>query len=93
MYFVVQFLNPKMNLIVPKEWVKDIDEHWEKFVNRSINRNQVFLCFYSENPEAMDDHMCPNRNFPPNFAAGMGDFPNDGCYQAHLLWFKGWYIP
>lgn len=89
MYFVVQLLNPKISLIVPKTWVKGIDGHWEKFVNRSINRNQVFLCFYSEKPEALDDTLRPNGNFVPNFDEMGENFPDAGCYHAKLLWYKG----
>lgn len=90
MYFVVQFLDPKMCSIVPKTWIKDIDAHWEKFVNRSINRNQKFLCFYSEKPEALDDDMRPNGKFAPNFNAGLSEnFPDEGCYYANLIWYKG----
>lgn len=84
MYFVVQFTNPKICSIIPKAWVQDIDEHWEKFVNRSINRNQKFLCFYSEKLER------PDGKFVPNFNAELSEnFPDEGCYFANLLWFKG----
>lgn len=90
MYFVVQFINSKMNLIIPKSWIKDIDCHWEKFVNRSINRNQKFLGFYSEKPEALDGDKRPNGNFVPDFESGLAaTFPGEGCYHAKLLWYKG----
>lgn len=90
MYFVVQLVNPKTNFIAPKQWIEGIDEHWEKFVNHSLNRNQQFKCYYSDNPEAMDNENRPNGNFAPNFAAdSSAGFPNEGCYRVKLLAYKG----
>lgn len=90
MYFVVHLLKSGKHIVVPKTWIQSIDEHWEKFVNKSINRNQKFLCFYSERGEAMNEEGKPNSEFVPNFSLCIDpDFPNDGCYMAKLILYKG----
>lgn len=94
MYFIAYFDTPKLYAIIPKTWVKDIDKHWEKFVNNSINRNQKHLCFYSELPGAMidreDGEKEPNANCVPKFTFGQSNiFPAEGCYAAYLNKYKG----
>lgn len=89
MYFIAHFAVPKMHVIVPKTWVMGIENHWEKFINNSINKNQKFLCFYSERPEAMNQGK-PNAGFVPDFNLGLNHvFPADGCYIANLVLYKG----
>lgn len=89
MYFIAHFLESRIHVIVPQTWVHAIDEHWEKFINNSINKNQKFICFYSERPEAMIQGR-PNDKFVPNFSLGLNHrFPEDGCYMANLLMYKG----
>lgn len=91
MYFVAIFLNEGIHVIIPKSWVLSIDDHWEKFINNSINRNQRFLCFFSEQGDAMIDQK-PNGNFVPNFNLDVDpEFPKDGCYIANLIFYKGMY--
>lgn len=94
MYFIAYFVAPKLHVIVPKAWVFEIDKHWEKFVNKSINRNQKHLCFYSERPGAMIDREDqvkePVVSFNPDFnLAEENIFPAEGCYVANLICYKG----
>lgn len=92
MYFVAYFIKPKIHVIIPMKWVKDIGAHWEKFVNNSLNRSQTFLAFYSENPLAMIEGR-PNVDYIPDFDIETNiQFPADGCYLAKLLCFKGEYF-
>lgn len=89
MYFLVLLLKPKLHVIIPKNWVFGIENHWEKFVNASLNKNQVFLCFYSEEQEALDDRQRPKVDFEPNFESSKNViFPQTGCYEAKLIWFQ-----
>lgn len=53
MYFIAFFIGPQISVIIPKSWILDIDENWEKFVNHSLNRNQKFVCFFSKQANAM----------------------------------------
>lgn len=94
MYFVAYLVAPMLHTIVPKNWIHEIDKHWAKFVNNSINRNQKHLCFYSEQPGAMIDRNDrfkePNASFNPNFNLSQENvFPAEGCYVAHLICYKG----
>lgn len=94
MYFIVYFVKPKLHTIVPKTWIQEVDIHWEKFVNNSLNRNQKHLCFYSEEPGAMIDRNDqvkePNAYFIPDFNLPQNnEFPAEGCYVENLICFKG----
>lgn len=93
MFFIAYFIDAKVHVIVPKTWVFEIDKHWEKFVNRSINRNQKFLCFYSEESDATIYREGlgyePNGNFIADFSLPkIKDFPRKGLYEANLFHFK-----
>lgn len=83
-------MKPKIRVIIPTKWIKSIDQHWEKFVNNSINRNQIFLAYYSKEGDATDVNGIPNINFAPDFSCDNEvDFPQTGCYLAKLLFYKG----
>lgn len=91
MFFVVYLLNKKQHVVIPTSWVQNIDEHWEKFVNRSLNRNQTFRVFYNQN--ALDDQGKPDVDFKPDFNLGTNvEFPASGCYLAKLIIYKGEYF-
>lgn len=90
MYFVAHFLKSGKHVVVPKTWIHDIDVHWEKFVNNSLNRNQRFLCFYTESDEAYGEDGKPNGDFVPDFGLDVDpDFPKNGCYTVKLTYYKG----
>lgn len=79
MYFIVRFSEANVVVIVPQVWILDIERHWEKFVNFSMNKNQKFLCFYSV-----------DMNAAPDFTtAKIRNFPATGLYEANLLYYKG----
>lgn len=91
MYFVVFLKKLKKNVILPTSWVKDADDHFEKFVNNSINRNQIFRCFYTTNNDAFGENGCPKKEIEPNFDLDFvenidGEF--DGCFECKLKVFK-----
>lgn len=88
MYFAVFLLRPSIHVIIPKTWIEGIDDHWEKFVNHSLNHNQIFRCFYSKEPNALDTEKRPNVNFVPKFELDATEFPNEGCYLGKLVFFK-----
>lgn len=81
-FFVVHLIEAKRNVIVPKIWV-DIDEYqMEKFIDRSLNRNQQFRIYYNPNG---------NFNIIPNFddfSIQNSMFPNEGCYIGQLYKYK-----
>lgn len=90
MYFVAHLIKPKIKVVIPDGWVYEVKKHLVKFVNRSLNHNQTFLVFFSDKPNALNDHGQPNNEFPANFDLGIDvTFPNEGCYLANLLRCEG----
>lgn len=100
MYFIVYIIenNDKSNnkhayAILPQNWIKDIDEHLEKFLNRSLNKNQVFTCYWTTAKECTDRNGDIRLDFQPNFSASFGNiFPSDGCYLCKLIRAKSIFI-
>lgn len=92
MYFVVYLKALQKNVVIPATWIHEIDSHIEKFINNSINKNQSFLCYYTNNEAAYIDG-CPKPYFLPNFCLPMVQQPNpdgsfDGCFVGKLKKFK-----
>lgn len=92
MFWVVYFEDLKKNVIVPKQWIKDIKLHKEKFYNNSLNSAQTFTCFHTQNPVAFDDVGWPMGSFAPNFDAKMcTDYAGEGLYRIKLKAYRGNY--
>lgn len=93
MYFVVHLKDPSYDIIVPKNWIKGIEDHWEKFVNHSLNKNQEFLCYFD--PNALEINGCPTNDVTPLFTR-MVDFAEEGlaegCYLVKLIRFNSKFI-
>lgn len=93
MYFVVYLLNDRINIIVPKTWIRDSDEQMEKFVNRGLNSNQKILCFWSQNPFAFDSNGRPKMEFFPNSNKQATNFPEEGWHLCKLKRFhSGFFV-
>lgn len=94
MYFVVHLKNTPYDLIVPKNWIKGIDDHWEKFVNNSLNKNQEFLCYFDPNALEIDGQP-RNDTIVPKFhemANLSGEGLVEGCYKVNLVRFRSKFI-
>lgn len=65
MYFVVYLKKLNKNAILPIPWIKDAENHFEKFVNNSINSSQKFL--YTTDQNAFDENGVPKIRLEPNF--------------------------
>lgn len=93
MFFVVNLKATHYDLIVPKNWIKGIDDHWEKFVNHSLNKNQEFLCYFD--PNAVENDGKPRCDVVPTFHY-MVDLENEGlvegCYKVNLVRFKSKFL-
>lgn len=90
MYYVVFFEDLKKNFIVPKQWIKDIKSHKEKFYNNSLNCVQAFTCFYTNNPNAFDDFGLPKGNYIPKFDIQVrNDLNGEGLFHVKLKAYKG----
>lgn len=96
MFYVVFFVDLKKNFIVPKQWIKNIKLHKEKFYNNSLNSNQIFTCFYTNNEGAFDEEGLPKGDFLPNFTLplrcsfdGADDDEVSGLFRVKLKAFKG----
>lgn len=90
MYFVVYIVDLKTCVILPTSWVQDIDDHIEKFINRSLNTSQRFLCFYTNDEIAFENNGAPKLDYPANFnMQHRNDFDGPGCFIARLKRFTG----
>lgn len=77
-------------VVLPQNWIKDINEHLEKFLNRSLNKNQVFTCYWTDAAESIDRNGALKLDFEPDFRASFGNvFPSEGCYLCKLVRAKG----
>lgn len=96
MYFVAYLKALHRNVVLPANWINNIDEHFEKFVNNSINSNQSFLCYFTNNEAAfIDGH--PKKDFAANFGLPMvkqtnADGSFEGCFLGKLKKFKSKYL-
>lgn len=89
MYFIAYFKDLKKRFIVPKQWVKDIKQHKEKFHNHSLNSVQTFVCFYTTEPTAFDDDGLPKGTVVPNFQEKFqANLNGDGLYLVKLIAYK-----
>lgn len=82
---MVNILSAKSYVVVPTSWIFGIDDHIDKFVNESINRNQVFSCFYSDGHTNTDGQ--PDVGFLTDFRVERfkgAVFLNEGYYQVQL---------
>lgn len=86
MFFVVYFLEPQVNVVVPIEWVYNFDEQLVKFVRVSLNSNQTHRVFYTEKPEAYTNQDHPLSDYVNmSFELDADLFPDEGCYKGKLI--------
>lgn len=88
MYFIVFLSKLQRNVVLPSSWIKDVDEHYEKFMNYSVNSSQKFLCYYTTKETAFNNGK-PKENFPPDFNSNMvseinADGSFDGCFIGKI---------
>lgn len=96
MYFVVYLSTLKRNVILPAEWIQNVEDHFEKFMNCSINSTQRFLCYYTTKDEAFIDGK-PNKDYMPDFDLAILQEVNsnesfEGCFHGKLKKFKGKFL-
>lgn len=92
MYFIAYIKSMKKNIIVPKTWILDVKKHKEKFMDKGLNGNQIFICFYTNDPTAFENDV-PLKDYPPNFTAPFRrDFNGPGRYKVHLKKYRSKYI-
>lgn len=91
MYFVVYLHKLNKHCVIPAAWIKDIEPQLEKFINISLNKSQVFLCYNTTNAAAYIDGR-PDTDFQPNFSVIVdeinADGTYDGCFLGNLKQFK-----
>lgn len=68
MYFVVFLEVLKRNVILPPAWIEKVDEHFEKFINYSVNSSQYFRCYSTTNELAFDLEGRPKNDYSPDFS-------------------------
>lgn len=89
MYFVVYLIHQKRNVVIPQNWIRDVENHIEKFMNYGVNSNQIFVCFYTNNVAAVDSNGAIRLDFPANFQARFfAKFPSEGLYLCQIKKFR-----
>lgn len=73
-FFVVYLKELRKNVILPSTWIKEVDQHFEKFMNNSINGNQLFACYFTNNPAAFNNNGSPKHDFSTKFDLPPCDF-------------------
>lgn len=80
-------------MILPAIRIENVGDHFEKFINKSLNSVQLFRCYYTSNRQAFDAEMHPNSDFIPDFTSHMVKEPVghnfDGCFFGKLKQFFG----
>lgn len=84
MYFVVHLRIFNKFVVVPMTWIKGISGHIEKFMNQSINRNQIFLIYYTSNEAAFLGDF-PKKDFEPDFGNLVTRINNDGSFDGSFF--------
>lgn len=88
MFFIVYFIRPKGNVIIPVSWVREFEKNLENFVNDGLNNNHKYYCFWSQNDAAVKESGEPNAAYLPQFNFGLEhEFPNEGCYLGKIIHF------
>lgn len=91
MFFVMYLPTLKENVIIPVEWINDVGQHLEKFINNGLNKNQRYLLYYTTKEAAFIGDR-PDKNYSPDFNRALvtkvnrnGEF--DGCFFGFLVHF------
>lgn len=90
-FFIVHFVDLRQDYILPALWIKNIQSQYEKFVNKSLNRSQISLCYFTNKPNAFDVDNRPNPNWKPKFMSLIRETPQgefEGCFYGSLKHFK-----
>lgn len=90
-FMVISIVNSNQVIVVPKNWIYEIDDNWEKFMNNGLNTTQTFLCYWSSQDGALGEDGVPNHKHKPNFDVNIeNNFPCiEGCFHIKLLKYKG----
>lgn len=92
MYFTVFLVETKEYVVIPKNWIQNIDGIlWTQIVNYGIKKHKKYICYFSTRENALlNDQGKPNSEYPPNFDAPRADkFPcKDGTFVCRLLHYS-----
>lgn len=81
MFYVCFIVSAKRNCIFPANWLKGHRKHLQNYINRSLNKNQTLIGYYSNDKLCQIESGISQLQFPPNYRLSMEvDFPADGCY-------------
>lgn len=90
MFVVVHIKSAKKNVVVPENWIYDINQ--ELLKNKGVNGNRDILVFWSLDG-LVDD--IPNDEYAPNFTVEKAEaFPlpsgvKEACYIARMVRYFG----
>lgn len=94
MYFVVFLKALKKNVVLPTSWIENITNHFEKFLNYSLNSSQTFRCFHTTDEDAFIESR-PNEEYQVDFSLELIEQENGenykGCFLGQIKKFKWTY--
>lgn len=86
MYFVVFLVSPRVTVTIPENWIRDLNQHVEKFLNLGVNSNQSYVCYYTNNASTKDENRAIRLDVTPDFNSPFElTFPSTGCYLCRIL--------
>lgn len=91
MFVVVLLKAIKKYIVVPEQWIYDVNE--ELLKNNGVNSNRDVLVFWSKNGVGINS--CPDTNYAPNFLLEKSTIyppPNDligACYIGRAIHYYG----
>lgn len=83
MYYVCYVVGVRKNALFPANWLKGHRQLLEKFVNNSLNKNQLLLAYYSQEQLDQIENGRSPVDFRPDFQLNINvEFPATGCYHV-----------
>lgn len=88
--FVVVFLTKvKKRIVIPEQWIFDLNQ--QSLKNYGVNSNRNVLIFWSNSAKDADNR--PDVSYAPNFTAPFSNaYPplhDQACYLARLYFYRG----
>lgn len=89
MFVVVVITNLKKRIVIPEQWIYDVNE--QSLKNYGVNSNRNVLIFWSNS--ALDSNNRPDATYKPNFSApNSEEYPplnDEACYLARIYSYRG----
>lgn len=94
MFYIVHLTDAGVDIVIPRQWIKDSDGVLERHMFHGLKRRQTHLCYYGVQNGAIivvNGEEIPNHEFEPNFQTELSNiFPCDeGTFRCNIVDAKG----